>query len=216
MTDPPIPEDDAPFPEEVIDSYLDPDTHPGGLDWRPEFDALRKFEPADDVAAEKIMRRLVAAHRRRALILAQYEELVDPINRWRDNALKPWDRRIAWLADHLKLYAIKRRWRLGEKDPQAKTLNLPSGSVPTRRKGRTVDVMDADAFIAWARASNRLDLIRQPDPPPPAPAKVEIKRVVEIVDKNGVLLPVIDGEIIPGLVALDIDVTADPEPDLSS
>lgn len=218
MTDlPPIPEDAPPFPDDALDEYLDPDHGPPALIGRaPEFDRLRRFEPVDDVDAEKVMRRLVTAHRRRRLILDQAEELLDPIIRWRDEALKPWDRRIAWLTDHLRLYAVKRRWKLGEKDPQAKTLKLPSGTVPTRRKDRTVDVMDADAFIAWAKATGRLDLIRQPDPPPPAPAKVEIKKAVQIVEKGDDLLVVLDGEVVPGLVALDVDVTAEPAPDLSA
>lgn len=215
MTDLPIPEDAPPFPDEALDEYLDPDRFPGPLPV-PEFDQLRRFEPTDDVAAEKVMRRLVAAHRRRRQILDQAEEMLDPIIRWRDDALKPWDRRIAWLTDHLRLYAVKRRWRLGEKDPAAKTLKLPSGTVPTRRKDRTVDVMDAEAFVTWAKAVGRLDLIRQPDPPPPAPAKVDIKKAVLIVEKDGALLAVIDGEVVPGLVALDVDVSADPAPDLSS
>lgn len=215
---PPIPEDAPPFPDEALDDYLEPDFAPPP-DTLPNVDAferLRRFEPTDDVAAEKVMRRLVYAHRRRREIKAQAEELLDPIIRWRDESLAPWERRIAWLSDHLKLYAVKRRWLLGEKDPGAKTLKLPSGTVPTRRKDRTVDVMDEAAFLAWAEASGRLDLTRLPPPPARAAAKVKIKEAVMIVEKDGRLLAVIDGEEVPGLVALDIDVTADPAPDLSS
>ncbi len=217
MTDqPPIPEDAPPFPEEALDEYLDPDTTMQ-LAIRNTADAerLRRFEPTDDVAAEKLMRRLVAAHRRRAAIIAQAEELIDPIARWRDKELAPFERRIAWLRDHLMLYAVKRRHRLGEKDPQAKTLRLPSGTVPTTRKEPRVDVMDEAAFVAWARV-NRRDLVRQPPLPDLAPAKVEIKKAVQIVDKDGELVPVLDGEVVPGLVVLGLDVTADPKPDLSA
>lgn len=216
MIDQPIPEDAPPFPDEALDEYLEPHGPPASIDRMAEFDRIRQFEPTDDVAAEKVMRRLVVALRRKQQIQEQYEELVDPIIRWREEALKPWDRRTAWLSDHLRLYAVKRRARLGEKDPQAKTLRLPSGSVPTRRKERTVDVDNAEVFVAWAKAGGRLDLIRKPPPSADAPAKVEIKKAAMIVEKDGDLVPVIDGEIVPGLVAFDVDVTAEPAPDLSA
>lgn len=211
-----IPEDEPPFPEQWLDAYLDPDR--GRPDHEPppavDFDRLRQFEPTDDVAAEKLMRRLVAAIRRRDSIKQQAADLIAPIEAWRDRELAPFERRVAWLTDHLKLYAIKRRVRLGEKDPQAKTLRLPSGTVPTTRRDRRVDVHDGDKFVAWAELAAP-DLIRWPDPPPPAPKKADIKKVIQIVDKDGVLLPVLDGEVVPGLVVYDVEVNADVKPDLT-
>lgn len=215
MTDLP-PEDSAPFPDDVLDEYLEltpgSDTGPVPV---PDFDRLRKYEPTDDVEAEKLMRRLVLAHRRRAAIIKQAEDLIVPIEEWRDRELAPFERRIAWLSDHLTLYAVKRRIRLGEKDPQAKTLRLPSGDVPTTRKAPRVDVLDADEFTAWAELAAP-ELIRWPDPPPAAPAKREITKAVQIVEKDGDLLPVLDGEVVPGLVVLDVEINADPKPDLSA
>lgn len=207
------PENEAPFPDEALDEYLDPDRFPGPLPV-PEFDRLRRFEPTNDVEAEKLMRRLVAAIRRRDLIKQQAADLIVPIEAWRDKELAPFDRRIAWLRDHLMIYAVKRRHRLGEKDPQAKTLRLPSGEVSTTRKAPRIDVMDVDEFTAWAELAAP-ELLRWPDPPPPAPAKAEIKKAVQIVEKDGELLPLLNGEIVPGLVVLGEDVTADPKPDLT-
>lgn len=214
MTDLP-PEDAPPFPDEALDEYLDPLSLPIPGQPQPDFDRLRQFEPTDDVGAEKLMRRLVLAHRRRDLIKQQAADLIAPIEEWRVRELAPFERRIAWLRDHLMLYAVKRRVRLGEKDPQAKTLRLPSGEVSTTRKAPRVDVLDAEEFTAWAEVAAP-ELIRWPDPPPPAPAKREIAKVVQIVEKDGELLPIHGGEIVPGLVVLGEDVSADPKPDLSA
>ncbi len=220
MTDLP-PEDAPPFSDTYLDRYLDPEpTEPMLSEARfvdQAFEQLRRFEPTDDVQAEKVMRRLVAAHRRRREVLDQYEELVDPIKRWRDERLGRWDRRIAWLADHLKLYAVKRRVKLGEKDPEAATLKLPSGTVGTRRANPRVDVWDEAEFVAWAEATRHGDLLRWPDPPPPSPIKAEIKKAVQIVEKDGSLLPVLDGEVVPGLIVFDGSIEPqEPKPDLSA
>lgn len=215
MSDAPIPEDAPPFDDEYIDEYLDPESDPLGIGASTEqverFERIRKFSPTDDVAAEKVMRRLVTAHHRRRQIIDQANELIAPIEAWRDSQLVPWERRIAWLTDHLRDYAIRRRFRLGERDPQAKTLKLPSGDVPTRRQERRVDVMDAAAFIAWAQANEYDSLVRIPTPPPEV-AKALVKQAVMIVEKDGALLPVLDGERVPGLVVLDVDVSAEPKP----
>jgi phage host-nuclease inhibitor protein Gam len=213
-----IPETPDPFIEAVdaaLDDYLEPDRFPAPFPV-PGFDRLRQGEPTSDVQAEKIMRRLVAAYRRRAAIIAEARDLIEPIEKWRDEQLAPWDRRIAWLADHLKIYAVKRRVRLGEKDPAAKTLKLPSGAVPTRRTERRVDVSDPDAFLAWAEV-HRPDLVRRPDPPPPAPAKTLIHSAAMVVEKDdGELVAVIDGEVVPGLIAYDVSIDpSDPKPDLT-
>jgi phage host-nuclease inhibitor protein Gam len=210
-----IPETPDEFIEAVdagLDEYLDPACIPFRAD---DFPRLRQGEPTNDVQAEKIMRRLVAAHRRRAAIIDEARDLIEPIEKWRDEQLAPWNRRIAWLADHLKIYAVKRRVRLGEKDSAAKTLKLPSGTVPTRRTERRVDVSDPAAFVAWAQI-HRPDLVRQPDPPPPAPAKTLIHSVAMVVDKDGELVAVIDGEVVPGLIAYDVSIDpSDPKPDLT-
>lgn len=215
MSEAPIPEFDEPFPEDFLDEYLDPESDPLGIGASTEqverFTRIRKFAPTDDVAAEKVMRRLVTAHQRRRQIIDQADELIAPIAAWRDSQLVPWERRIAWFTDHLREYAVLRRFRLGERDPQAKTLKLPSGDVPTRRQERRVDVIDAAAFIAWAQANDYDSLVRTPTPPPEV-AKAEVKKAVMIMEKDGALIPVLGGEVVPGLVVLDVDVSAEPKP----
>lgn len=212
MTVPETPDEFIEAVDTGLDEYLDPACVPFHAG---DFDRLRQGEPTDDVQAEKLMRRLVAARRRELAIEDEARDLIEPIEQWRDAQLAPWTRRIAWLADHLKLYAVKRRVRLGEKDPNAKTLKLPSGTVPTRRTERRVDVADPAAFLAWA-TTHRPDLVRQPDPPPPAPAKTLIHSVAMVVDKDGELVAVIDGEVVPGLIAYDISIDpSDPKPRLS-
>jgi phage host-nuclease inhibitor protein Gam len=211
----PIPEFDEPFPEDYLDEYLDPESDPLGIGASTEqverFSRIRQFAPQTDVDAEKVMRRLVAAHHRRKQIIDQADELIAPIEAWRDSQLVPWERRIAWFTDHLRQYAILRRFHLGERDPQAKTLRLPSGDVPTRRVDRRVEVVDPAAFITWAQANDYDTLVRIPTPPPEVAVNA-VKKAVMIVEKDGKLLPVLNGEEVPGLTVYDVDVTAEPKP----
>jgi phage host-nuclease inhibitor protein Gam len=76
------------------------------------------------------------------------------------------------------------------KKVDAKTVKLPDGTISARKTPEGVEVVDADAVVAWAVAEGHADLVRQ------TPALAELKRLPR---SNGVVVSP-DGDPVPGVV----------------
>lgn len=71
-----------------------------------------------------------------------------------------------------------------------RTVKLPDGSVGARRNPDGVEVVDADALVAWAVAEGHLELLNI------APAKAALKKL----PRSGGRVVGPDGEAVPGVI----------------
>lgn len=86
-------------------------------------------------------------------------------------------------------------------DPKAKTIRLPAGDLVARKAPDRIDV-DLDAFVPWAQATGRDDLLRvkvEPDKP-------AIRQAVGDVMEDGRVVHGDTGEFMPGVTWIDGDV----------
>lgn len=75
---------------------------------------------------------------------------------------------------------------------RTKSRKLPHGTLKGIRGSTKVVLDDVDAFVAWARANDRTDLLTAPAP---QPSKTAIAADIDIIAGRAV----IDGEVLPGV-----------------
>ena len=92
----------------------------------------------------------------------------------------------AFFEHHLAVF-LKGEIEAGRK---AKSLALPGGTIKLTARQPKVD-LDDDAFLAWAKETGRVDLVRVKE----SIDKSALKKAAELAE-DGVV--VIDGEIVPG------------------
>lgn len=115
----------------------------------------QRFRIDGDRTAQWAMRRLADLRAEEARDAATYDAEVDKLKDWanRRHKSREWD--LSFFERHLEDYARRQRAETGRK-----TVDLPSGVVRTTERKARVIVDDDAAFIAWAQANDRLDLLR--------------------------------------------------------
>lgn len=133
----------------------------------------QRWQVADMPSAEWAMRRYATLDAE----ISEKEHLaadwIDQVRQWLDRTRRPLVRRRDFFEHHLTDYAL--RWR--EQDPKRnKTLNLPSGDVPTRLVPARPEVQDDEAFVTWAH-TNAPSAIKSKW----SPVAAEVKGLVEFL-----------------------------------
>lgn len=111
---------------------------------------------------------------------------VDRIEAWLEEVARPLEAGMAHMEGLLTEYH-RRKFKA---DPTAKTVKLP-GVVLTARAQQPEWTWDDDAFVAWAKAHKRPDLVRRPKPVPDkvkAKAELTTTDTGAVVDANGVVV----------------------------
>jgi hypothetical protein len=169
-------------------------------------DDLLKDDPEsteiDDVTAE----RYAFAFKRTQSELVEINRLAElrqrEIDDWVERRQSKPLEKLAWLRQALDHYA---RTKVGRR-AKDKHADLPSGRLQLVAPTGRVEVTDPDAFVTWAVANERYDLINVPEPPQPTPRKAEIakafrKHPQSIAIGNDLIVEFVDndGESIPGI-----------------
>lgn len=126
--------------------------------WPKVLDALEQYEVDEalehahwtcdsDGAAEWAMRKLAEAAKRVAEAAQQHGAWVAELDRWLDDVTRADRRTIDFMTAQLNRYALERAENGGPA-----TLRLPSGTVPTRDEKPKAEIVDDEAYIAWAEA----------------------------------------------------------------
>lgn len=162
-----------------------------------------------ELALEQLAEQEATARRvndQHALMVARYDE-------WADSQLKLIEGRTEALRDRLHRWMQARL----EADPKAaKTVSLPSGTVAVRKGTSSVEVDDAEAFIAWADANGYPQLVRRPEPVTPAPSvdKRAVKAALASLPDVGGLYDPATGDTAPGVRMVRHDDTLQVHLDL--
>lgn len=161
----------------------------------PEWDET-PVPPDGTEHANRLLRRLARVRREQATVDALAAAEYARVDAWHAGEAHRLDRQQEWLEQALAQYhrAVLAR------DPKAKTVSLPNGTLKARAQQPEWTFEDPDAFLAWAQA-NAPELVRQPDPPGPAIDKAATKQTMaaNVVDGRLVVL----GEIVPGVTVTD-------------
>ncbi len=151
--------------------------------------------------AEWACAKVAAVDAELARINQQYQEWLERLNDWRNDAVKPLQERREFFAGRLSDYLR----RLREENPRKKSLPLPSGKVSSHRQQPRAVVVDEVAVIKWARASDHAELIRVVES-----VRVDDLRKLVKVDGEKVVDPS-TGDVLPGVVVeperLNVTVT---------
>lgn len=132
-------------------------------------DAARRWEITDRTSAEWAMRKLVRAEADLRTLAADVGEWRRQLDVYEANARRKPERVKAFMEHHLIEYLR----RLRREDPKHKSEALPSGEITSRKVGATLEVTNADAFLAWAKKWLKAAVRVKEEP-----AKVEIKKAV--------------------------------------
>lgn len=149
MTDKlPIPADviveQVPIPADLLDAILDPAAGQAvvvaaashGVAWRPQSDG----------EAEWAMRKYLEARDEVEIVEAAGDDYIMRIRNWVTERSARARRAMEFFGGHLGRYAIERREATGGR---VKTLQLPSGRVPTRGNALRLEVDDAAKLERW-------------------------------------------------------------------
>jgi hypothetical protein len=168
--------------EESID--LPPITNPADAEWR-----LRRYN------------RLMA---QRAEHEATFKALVEQTQAWFEEETAAIDRELQTLEFILRGWLLA---RIAEDPKGPKSTKLPSGTLSSSKGSLSVEVVDQEAFLAWAKEHRPewVETPQPPPPPPPRPAKAEIKKSLTAD------LPE-DAFEDPGAYDVEVTVDEDPEP----
>ncbi len=109
----------------------------------------------------------------RADAAAQFHKRIDA---WLEGETREAEFWRHYFAARLELYGIEQRIRSGGK---VKTINLPSGKIPTRSSKPAVVIDDADAVLAWAQQQELDDLIKTY----PKVLVTDLRDVVQVLDR---------------------------------
>lgn len=155
-------------------------------------DAETIESPASLEQADWQLRRLARLRRLQAENEAVAHAEIQRIRVWLDEENRKLAQKASWIEEALTGYHAA----LLEQDPRRKTISLPAGSLKARKHPDRVDVVDADAFVAWAQ-EHRPDLVRTKV----EPAKTEVKRLLSV-----------GPEVEPGTFAMVDPATGEPAP----
>lgn len=156
---------------------------------------------ADLDRADRTLRRLAHMDAELADVDALYRLRRDELDAWRD-AARARDLRVrVFLEARLEQF---HRARLAA-DPRAKTLHLPSGESTSRKGQASWRYTDETAFVAWAQANGRNDLLRETV----TPDRGAVKKAFTAKDGMAVTA---DGEVVPGLAVEPPERTFTPKP----
>lgn len=155
--DVPVPGDeDAPFTLDQLDTALSTDPQDEADD---SADRVRGWLPTDDGAAEWAMAQVVALDAQSRAASEQYEAWVDKYRRWHERVQARLAARRSFFAQALEQYALARR----AADPRCKTVDLPSGTVPTRSPSTGTVVVPPEAHdqvVAWCTLNGLDDAVK--------------------------------------------------------
>ncbi len=161
----------------------------------------------DDGAASWAMGKLAAAQAELDAIGAAYRARLAQLNDWREVRAARSARTAEFMEAKLAAYALALR----SADPEAKTLRLPEGRVETRQPAQayTVEVLNADAVLAWALANQREEMVR-----PTLVTKTDLRARVVVAEREDgpVVVDVESGEVVPGLTAEPTKATVTIKP----
>lgn len=174
----------------ITDSWDDLDEHLADVD--PD-ELIGDTDRTD--LADRMVRR-IARNRR---LLAVHEEVargeIARIEEWLVTQRAALD--TTFVEEALRLYHEARLAR----DPKAKTIHLPSGSLVARKLPDRWE-FDDDAFLAWAQ-DRRTDLIRMRDPEVDKPAAKKALRVLD----DGQIIDGTSGEFVPAVTVTPGDIS---------
>lgn len=156
-----------------------------------EFDTTtppERFTVTDDSMAEWALRKVAAARRKRHEATKLRDDEQARIDAWYQHVTAAAQRDDEFFTGLLTEYALT------ERKHGRKSVVLPHGAVKTRTTSASVDVVDEDALIAWAK-QNRPDAVKTVD----RIMRTELVKHARI--ENGVW-DNDTGEIIPGVVAV--------------
>lgn len=166
-----------------------PDDDEGRTAW-----AITNYPPdARDKIASWAMRRLAAIEAEKERLSDAAEEETARIMRWLADAHRPLERDYAFFRSSLTNYLLAIRDERGEdRDaPKTKSYKLPTGTITGRAGSESINVLDEEKFIEWAKESGYDDLVRTKV----EVAKSEIKKHIAV--KDGVSIVLDTGERAP-------------------
>lgn len=169
-------------------------------EWESEGSSpLTPWAPKDDSDAAENLRRQAFYSKRLDELTAVKLSQIDQIDRWYQKEAAKIQEKIDGYRIPLERYATER-----VATQKAKTLSYPAGSIQVRSGLQSVEVLDQEALIAFAKAHPQLEesLIRTP-PPVPVPAKDVIKAALKsggfTLSDDGSLIDSETGEIVDGV-----------------
>jgi len=189
--------------ESSLESYLS-GFDPAELD--P--DAPEKFKVEDDASAEWAMKKLRQLRRRQRTNSEIAEEEARRLQEWLDAVNKPINQSALFFEGLLIDYAMRCR---ENSEDQRKTISLPAGKIATRSPAPKWDI-DAEVFLPWARLNNP-ELIRVKEEPALQVIKDEFAGFPVVSHESIVFTE--DGEIVPGIIVREQDISITITPDLN-
>lgn len=164
-----------------IDDYLSND-----------FDTLMQGEEevhlGGDQDATWALRKLAALRKQVAANNAIAEGEANRIAAWLAAVNEPLRKQVAFVEGILNGYAIHERGK------DRKTIVLPYGKLATRPVADKWEVVDADAFVAWAQENKHPELVKTTTKPE---ALTVIKTALKTTDTGEVITA--EGEAVPGV-----------------
>lgn len=151
--------------------------------------------------ADRTLRRLAHMDADMADVEALYRMRLDELNAWREGEHARDQHVRSFLEGRLAQF---HRARLAA-DPRAKTVRLPSGRHTSRGGRPTWVYVDEEAFVAWAEANDRTDLLNRTV----TPNRAAVKQAFTVKDGQAVTE---HGELVPGLTVEDTERTFKPAP----
>jgi hypothetical protein len=151
--------------------------------------------------ADRTLRRLAQMDADMADVEALYRHRSNELGLWREAARRRDERVRAFLVARLEAF---HRARLAV-NPRALTVHLPAGDLKSTAGQDAWTYTDEDAFVAWAQANGRSDLLRETV----APDRNAVKKAFTVKDGKAVTE---DGEVVPGVAVEDVDRTFKPAP----
>ncbi len=169
---------------DIIDFLADDDT-PQGEEARQRF--VIDTEEKAEWALLKL--RKIRAEQERRYAIAQAEQ--ERITQWLNLQLTRWQADESFFLGALEGY----HRRVLEQDPKAKSISLPAGKLKSIQGQPRVEVSDMGAFVDWARAYERFDLMRVSYEP--------VKAAIKSLPVNEGVPVTEDGEIVPGVEVIE-------------
>lgn len=153
------------------------------------------FRVLNDRMATWAMRKMAEKVARTREVEATAAAEIERVQAWLDRERQKSERESEWFESLLADYAYRER----ERDPRRKSIPTPYGTVRTREKQPALVIEDAGQLLAWAKETHP-----------------ELVRVVEDVPLAAIreALPVVNGEVPPGMSIRPGGITATVDIDL--
>lgn len=181
-----------PFADPELDALVD------RVENDPDSVAPDAYRIEDRNRADRVMRKLRRLDARAAEADALHQARIEELDEWRDDERRRDARKRLFLEAGLaQFHALV----LAE-DPTVKTINLPSGDCTSNAGQPTWTYSDPAAFLAWALAGQREDVLRRKPAPAPEIDKAAVRKAFAGQVKDDGRAIDGNGEIVPGLVVL--------------